>query len=888
MIFQKRTFSIVKTSLLTALACSAVALQAQRCGYDYIVAVVVKVVDGQGNKNISDLKLSFVSPNSKELTYQDFIQPQVYVSEDMGTPIHRIIPKSAEYDKPMLFWQNKNAERNYPALGKPSKLNLKEDAYVLFLDVRNLQNDQGMGKIPKMVKLRVAIPNKKNKKIIDSIIEIPFDLNYHVALCGSRLVEKEYQTNTATTQGYQEKYHNGEPFAPLEIDISNPNFSRYSPKSNLVFLQPVVHAKSDYPRADSLYAIKAIAVYSASNYKLIQKIDIPNPLYLSKNHGKAIEIMDFYGDNPAKILDFRVLIAEKKDNLGEGYRKHLHFTYDTLGKVFKSDTFLNAYSNIELNPEAKSIVRWEYEDKPTQLLIQQYILTNKKWVKVNTFPRNKAVVAAAPNQVHQVVCISNNNRTKQVPWYVSRKSQILDTFIFVNSSNKKLEFEQIASNELSAFTFPKKVDHGDTFRVYYNYSPKYSVPYLEPISHYLKVTTPDGITWDVETMYYILTGQPQSIDTLSEDTIQYRFLVDTTQDSKLYFEVSRNQQGQLIARGLVSRLKEDNYLPKHQGKWFVYQSKFNIEYPSWRLSMEVLDEQQNIVHNYTLFARKNGKWEAITYFNKGGREYCFIPKTTDSVKVVSGNLTGYYKPIFSEYVELLSYSFQLISPGQKVIITKYNGVKMVKPYTYINGSYMVFYNWVKLRDFYKQQHPKSKYQTQVIPSDTLAVFARKYLVKRFPGLFENPQVQIVSRYHTIDAPVLKAVSPKERALLIKVSELDWVTHVSQVVQVSLSSDVVFETAFTGEFNAKLQQTMGYDSLKRLMQEIPCKHINTQPEGTYVLELSQKIIEKRDIEQLFQWLDKPQVYNCGASLYSPFRPEPEHGFKDDRVKRFPRE
>jgi len=870
MIFQKRNLLHFKLSLLIPLFCFASVLKAQRCGYDYIVAVVVKVVDEQGNRNIPNLKLSFVSPNSKELSYQDFNQPQVYISEDMGTPTHRFIRKSADYDKPMLFWQNNNAERNYPALGKPSKLNLKEDAYVLFLDMRNLQNDHGMGKIPKMVKLRIAFPNKKNKKLADSIIEIPFDLNYHVALCGSRLVEKDYQPKSGNTQGYQEKYHNGEPFNPVEIDISNPNFSRYSPKSNLIFLQPLVHAKSDFPRADSLYAIKAIAVYSASTYKLIQKIDIPNPLYLSKNHGKAIEIMDFYGDNPAKILDFRVLIAEHKDNLGEGYRKHLHFTYDTIGKVFRSDTFLNAYSNIELNPEARIVVRWEYENKPNMLNIHQYKLENKQWKKINTFNRPKPITPIQPVYQGRIKCLSNNAKSAFYPMYPFAKRSLTDTFIFVNNTNKKVRFNEVSSNLASAFKFPERVNEGDTFSIVYTYNLIHNAPYFSSINHDLRLNVQDVEPLVIQTNYSYLSRIPDFIDSTVSDSVVYGFNKDSVNSATLSHIVIYSEKDGLMGQGLISKLPEDNFAIVKQGKWFSHRGKFSLDFHSWILRIQVNDDMMRSVTDYNVMGRKNGKWKLLTRFNKNNDNYVLISRGVDSIKVEREGLQAYYLPIYSEYLEDLYYTFILLSPNKPRGINRYNGVKNVVPYDYIKDSYYVLFNWSELNQFYLQQHPNRVNKSQIIPHDTLFQFAQSYLIKRFPKLFGLNQIPQVNGDRLESMVLLHLTSPQNKGTLNKIAEYKWVSAVSQAVLLPRSESLTYPTALTGMFNVKLKNPMGYDSLLMLKKTLNCELIQTQPEGTFTLKLSQKIIEKSDYERLFKWLDHPNIYNCNAEFYSPIR------------------
>jgi hypothetical protein len=118
--------------------------------------------------------------------------------------------------------------------------------------------------------------------------------------------------------------------------------------------------------------------------------------------------------------------------------------------------------------------------------------------------------------------------------------------------------------------------------------------------------------------------------------------------------------------------------------------------------------------------------------------------------------------------------------------------------------------------------------------------------------------------------LLHLTSPQNKGMLNKIAEYKWVSAVSQAVLLTRSESLTYPTALTGMFNVKLKNPMGYDSLLMLKKTLNCELIQTQPEGTFTLKLSQKIIEKSDYERLFKWLDHPNIYNCNAEFYSPIR------------------
>ncbi len=431
---------------------------AQRCGYDYLQAFVVKIVDIQHPNNIPNLKLTLANEFGEKLLY-----PSTSVSdiiEDNKTPVDQRLKlpfmKKIATSEFMEFWENKNVHGlSFPGLNIPAHLNLEDDLYVIFVN------------FPYSINQQVGLP------VFQLIVEDPDSIQHFkqfpkriyrldpekaVYLCANHLVGEGLIKNKAI------HCVDGSNFEPIQFNLTTPQvpFTGKVQKSRYVKmgLKDAYPNTSHYP--DRLVTIEDISIYDGANLQLMQKINCNSFAKFTKKSNQLSDFKWFYEKHfPAnmksefvnefklnqglhKVEMLSVLLQIGNSFSGVPFHHKLYFYFDSFENQYILDTLLSNYPNVQIQNAYHEKSRYEILDNVDECKLIYYILEGHKWVlQKESVIRTKKQTSVSKRTVLDDVGLVGYN------WNGIKRINLrgvftqFDTFYLQNKSNKQIDLSLI-------------------------------------------------------------------------------------------------------------------------------------------------------------------------------------------------------------------------------------------------------------------------------------------------------------------------------------------------------------------------------------------------------------------------------------------------------------
>ena len=429
----------------------------QRCGYDYLQAFVVEIVDKNHSGNIPDLKLTLTNEFGEKLEYvrpssNGYSLPDEEPHVPLPARLKLLFLKNYQPSNLMEFWENGNTKGlSHPGINQPAHLKLADNLYVIFI-----QFNYSLNTHVALPSFQVWVEDPDSTKHFNQFPTRLFRLNPEKAvyLCANHLIGK--------SEGiFDHIYHlDGTKFEPQKFDLSAEN-PLYTGKVERPFyfdldFQPVNHHAHRTDMIDM--KLESINVFSGRELRFVQKIVPQNfakyaKLQTNNQDFKELKLGVFPKNwKPEMLHEFNVKKDGKTNNLiavlyqkgrsssGVPHQHAFYFQHDSIANQFVFDSVLSEFPNVLFDEEPNKIIRYVITDNQYECKLTYYILEGRIWkFYKEKIIRGESVQLQISKSVLSNLYVLGYLQDKVTKFEVEGKSHFTDTIWFVNKGKSTVD-----------------------------------------------------------------------------------------------------------------------------------------------------------------------------------------------------------------------------------------------------------------------------------------------------------------------------------------------------------------------------------------------------------------------------------------------------------------
>lgn len=867
---------------------------AQRCGYDYLQAFVVEIVDKNHTGNIPDLKLTLTNEFGEKLEYA---RPQSsgYSLPDeephVSLPARLKLPflKNYQPSNLMEFWENGNTKGlSHPGINQPAHLKLADNLYVIFIQFEYSLNT------------RVALPNfqvwVEDPDSTKHFTQFPtrlFRLNPEKAvyLCANHLIGK--------SEGVFDRiYHlDGTRFEPQKFDLSAGN-PFYTGKVERPFyfdldFQPVNHHVHRTEMIDM--KLESVNVFSGRELRFVQKIV---PQHFAKYAKLQTQNQDFkelklgvFPKNwkPEMLHEFNlkkdgttnnliaVLYQKGRSSSGVPHQHALYFQYDSIANRFVFDSVLSEFPNVLFDEEPNKIIRYVITDNQYECKLTYYILEGRIWkFYKEKIIRGESVQLQISKSVLSNLYVLGYMQDKVTKFEVDEKSHFADTIWFVNKGKSTVDLSNytlVQTNnprilKVEKVVIPSELKVRDTAMIIFH---------LETVPNALALSMSmpfEYLDVKIEFAFNKTEKLPLNLRYLGicKDLVEKQTLTKFNRyddpviaESFIFKEYQRVncqlkiENNQIAAYG---KLIHENDTLKRVGDWYFTNPRNMITY-SREFEFQVTADNEKVDSTLKIFVVKKGILTELKYRYSFDWFRLWLDPKIDSIIFQWKNYTNTISKLNNNYYQS-KIMVQLIRSNIKTIYPqKYPQFVMNQSYEFQNTIYLLSMkaiidnNYDLARHDFMMKYKGIKFQINLN-------YSHEFLVADFEGSSTSVINDLLSKW-------------------IRKGEIK-----SAHQAMNIGNGLVF---LGYNLTLKPIQRIYGDSLNKIINKFGFKIDHYYGDATYLVHSDSKICNERLFQNMLSLINDPQFITANPEFLHPikwvFDEGDREGMLDQPKKRIPK-
>jgi len=860
----KRLFSI-------ALFLTTHFIYAQRCGYDYLQAFVVEVVDKNNLENIPNLKLTLTNEFGEKLEYTSPSRNEYSLPEDdsdVPLPARLKLPflKNHQPSNLMEFWENGNSKGlSHPGINQPAHLKLSDNLYVIFIQFQHSPN-----KPVALPNFQVLVEDPDSIKHFNQFPRRLFRLNPEKAvyLCANHLIGK--------SEGiFDHVYHlDGTKFEPQKFDLSVGN-PLYAGKVERPFyfdldFQPVNHHVHRTEMIDM--KLESVNVFSGRDLRFVQKIV---PQHFAKYAKLQTQNQDFkelklgvfpknwkpemlhelnlkQGSNKNHLIS--VLYQKGRSSSGVPHQHNLYFRFDSTSNKFVFDSLLSEFPNVQFDEEPNKIIRYVITDNQYECKLMYYILEGQIWkFYKEKIIRGESVQLQISKSVLSNLYILGYMQDKVTKFEVRVKSHFTDTIRFVNKGKSTIDlsnYKLVQTNnqrllKVEKVVVPSELKVRDTAMIIFHLE---AVPNMLALSMAMPF---EYLDVKIEFAFNKTEKLPLNFRYLGicKDLIEKKTVTKFNRyddaiiaESFFFKEYQRvnyqlkTENNQIAAYG---KLITENDTFKRVGDWYFTNPRNMITY-SREFEFQVTADKEKVDSTLKIFAVKKGIQTELKYRYQFDWFRLWLDPKIDSIifhwnaytNTISKFNNSYYQSKFM--VQLMPSSIKTIYPQ------KYPQFIVDQSYEFQNTIYLL-----KLKSIRNDNYDLSRHD---------------FMVK-----YNGIKFQIDSRYS--DEYLIVDFEGYSTHLIN-----DWVskwTRKGEIESAHQAINIGKGLAFLGKnMTIKPIQSIYGDSLNIIVSKFGFKTVHNFGDATYQVQTDSKICDERLFNNMLRLIYDPRFIVASPEFLNP--------------------
>ncbi len=867
---------------------------AQRCGYDYLQAFVVEIVDKNHTGNIPDLKLTLTNEFGEKLEYA---RPQSsgYSLPDeephVSLPARLKLPflKNYQPSNLMEFWENGNTKGlSHPGINQPAHLKLADNLYVIFIQFEYSLNT------------RVALPNfqvwVEDPDSTKHFTQFPtrlFRLNPEKAvyLCANHLIGK--------SEGVFDRiYHlDGTRFEPQKFDLSAGN-PFYTGKVERPFyfdldFQPVNHHVHRTEMIDM--KLESVNVFSGRELRFVQKIV---PQHFAKYAKLQTQNQDFkelklgvFPKNwkPEMLHEFNlkkdgttnnliaVLYQKGRSSSGVPHQHALYFQYDSIANRFVFDSVLSEFPNVLFDEEPNKIIRYVITDNQYECKLTYYILEGRIWkFYKEKIIRGESVQLQISKSVLSNLYVLGYMQDKVTKFEVDEKSHFADTIWFVNKGKSTVDLSNytlVQTNnprilKVEKVVIPSELKVRDTAMIIFH---------LETVPNALALSMSmpfEYLDVKIEFAFNKTEKLPLNLRYLGicKDLVEKQTLTKFNRyddpviaESFIFKEYQRVncqlkiENNQIAAYG---KLIHENDTLKRVGDWYFTNPRNMITY-SREFEFQVTADNEKVDSTLKIFVVKKGILTELKYRYSFDWFRLWLDPKIDSIIFQWKNYTNTISKLNNNYYQS-KIMVQLIRSNIKTIYPqKYPQFVMNQSYEFQNTIYLLSMkaiidnNYDLARHDFMMKYKGIKFQINLN-------YSHEFLVADFEGSSTSVINDLLSKW-------------------IRKGEIK-----SAHQAMNIGNGLVF---LGYNLTLKPIQRIYGDSLNKIINKFGFKIDHYYGDATYLVHSDSKICNERLFQNMLSLINDPQFITANPEFLHPIKWVFDEGDREEMLdqpkKRIPK-
>ncbi len=865
--------SIIKRVFLFFIFLTTHFVFAQRCGYDYLQAFVVEIVDKNHTENIPDLKLTLTNEFGEKLEYT---RPQSngYSLPDeephVSLPARLKLPflKNYQPSNLMEFWENGNTKGlSHPDINQPAHLKLADNLYVIFIQFQHSINTH------------VALPNfqiwVEDPDSIKHFNQFPtrlFRLNPEKAvyLCANHLIGK--------SEGVFDRiYHlDGTRFEPQKFDLSAGN-PLYTGKVERPFyfdldFQPVNH---HVHRTDMIdMKLESVNVFSGRELRFVQKIV---PQHFAKYAKLQTQNQDFkelklgvFPKNwkPEMLHEFNVkkdgksnnwiavLYQKGRSSSGVPHQHAFYFQHDSIANRFVFDSLLSEFPNVLFDEEPNKIIRYVITDNQYECKLTYYILEGRIWkFYKEKIIRGESVQLQISKSVLSNLYVLGYMQDKVTKFEVDEKSHFTDTIWFVNKGKSTVDLSNytlVQTNNprilrVEKVVIPSELKVRDTAMIIFHME---AVPNMLALSmsmpfEYLDVKIEFAFN-KTEKLPLNLRYLGICKDRIEKNTsTKFNRYDDIIIAESFFFKEYQRVNYQLNTENnqiaAYGKLIYENDTLKRVGDWYFTNPRNMITY-SREFEFQVTADNEKVDSTLKIFAVKKGIQTELKYRYSFDWFRLWLDPKLDSIIFQWKNYTNTISKLNNNYYQS-KIMVQLIRSNIKTIYPqKYPQFVMNQSYEFQNTIYLLSMkaiidnNYDLARHDFMMKYKGIKFQINLN-------YSHEFLVADFEGSSTSVINDLLSKW-------------------IRKGEIK-----SAHQAMNIGNGLVF---LGYNLTLKPIQRIYGDSLNKIINKFGFKIDHYYGDATYLVHSDSKICNERLFQNMLSLINDPQFITANPEFLHPIK------------------
>jgi hypothetical protein len=659
----------------TSMALTSPKIFAQQCGFEGKNAFVLTPHLSYNGDLIKGLKIYLVNENN---------DPYVTKSKVFNTKKKRF---ENRFDT-LCFWENNKAKDLKKQSGYYPKFHLKGAGNAYIISVPELEDYKERGTFMPVYQALIKDVDGKLNDGDFGVRIVRLNYAHSVNICQSGIMHNE--PNNPPNPGHIKRMDGGY-FMPITVNLS----FRNSLIADTGLVKHMYRTKKDtlFNRngEDSLYAIKEIEIknyrtlVTVQNIKLLQKLWAGNILI-----DKIVEYDDFFGDNPRDVKDFRILVSNTKGIDDQFHKRYLNYIYDEITNLYRSDTALDNYADVEINKSTGDITRSVYLSDSNGLTKITYRYKNYKWELVSIDrpkkikPDQRSIPVIDKPSFSCISWIDEPIKAKVIYASENYYQTLRDTFRFINTCDKSIHLIDLMVGKNPDFSYTPSVAPSDTGYIYYQ-----KILTINPnrIIFHENAIRPDPQS--LLKINYSVIGKNAIVEKTNDHSLSYS--VKMMNDSIFKEVITMNQKGQPLHFGIMSIGDTVRY-----GQWKFWNETGIETYKTYsrKVIYMVKDFEEQPIESLNFKVKKNGEWMALKSWRILGNHHVYISEGMDSLKIFTKTASNAFKLNFKNLANENYQHVYLINKNQYAL--SMNGFQM--PVELIPNIYRVQPDWVAMQN----------------------------------------------------------------------------------------------------------------------------------------------------------------------------------------------
>ncbi len=848
----------------------------QRCGYDYLQAFVVEIVDQNHQENIPHLKLTLTNEFGEKLEYPSHeYHPHDPIYERPQIPEKRLnlkFLKNNHRSNFQEFWENGNTRGlSHPNINQPAHLKLRENLYVIFVQFHYSRNE------PKQLPaFQVLVEDPDSVNHFKQFPKRLFRLNPEKAvyLCVNDLIGDE-----KPILNLNRIYHlDGTKFEPIKFDLSQTS-SNYQGKIEQPFyfnpvLKPVI--QHSVPNKAREMMVESIDVYEGQNLRFLQKIIPQKFAKFAKFESNNLRNVDankgvypeFYKTKIVQPFQIKDSVSLKKGITiswvmaqtlsGVQLRHDFYMFFDSIKKQFVLDSILSEYPNVLLNQLPNRILRYQLIENEHVRKLIYFVLEEQNWVFykekiLEDFKMTEKQKTSVWNQLE--VIKSTGHEIKQFD--IRPNGTLFDTLKIWNKGKSDVHVSKVNLNpgynpylfQVNRVVSPDKIKSNDTGLFILEILPQpnfqfngNSLPFeYKDVNLEIEFNKSEKIPFKFK--YLGLNGvqiqKKSASDKLRyDDRIREETITFVPHKGVSYTLTTENNA--IIQYGKFIQEKDTQI---RVGDWYFTNPRNFIQY-SVELEFQVTANKKLVDSSLVVYAIKNGKMSQLKTKFANQWFSIWLPSKIDSIyfqwnnnyNIVSGISQNHYQ---SKYmVDLFPQTHKAIFPQ------KYNQFVVNTTYEFDPNVYLLklksndYKNLDKIREAFILSYRGIKFQVD-------ARHSKQYLLVDFEGYSYGERIKWLWKW--IDRKEIESA------------------HIGMLVGNSGIN-------FLGKgLTIKPQQNLYGDNLEKLVKGYGFELNHNLGDGSYQIISQSAICNENLFENMLRVVQDKQFILASPEFFNPIMP-----------------